>query len=221
MAIYLIASAFIIYFVIKIATTKQAEEVNVAFAGSYDGNKTVKLLPKERNKTIYTEGEDIVDLSKYDKFLISGHSLDKVGLPDGVFVYTQPLNEDRDDLYSICNRFVIFKYDNRRLSEEHPEITNLVDGYKARKVSAIFTNHMSQEAFILRMREILSHDNEIQDVENCASRLWNKYSFASEFYDEEENIVVSITYKNGEHKDYSFHSKKFISGIVRYKSVAN
>lgn len=221
MTIYLIASVFIIYFVIRIATAKQTEEVKVAFAGSYDGNKTVQLLPKERNKTIYTEGEDIVDLSTYDKFLISGHSLERVGLPDGAFVYTQPLNNDLDDLYSICNRFVIFKYDNRRLSEEHPEITNLVDGYKARKVSSIFANNLSHENFFLKMQEILSHDNDIKDVKNCVLRLWDKYSFASKFYSDEEALVVSITYKDGEYKDYSFHSRKFISGIVKYKSVAN
>ena len=95
MTIYLIASVFIIYFVIRIATAKQTEEVKVAFAGSYDGNKTVQLLPKERNKTIYTEGEDIVDLSTYDKFLISGHSLERVGLPDGA------------DEPSMYNRFII------------------------------------------------------------------------------------------------------------------
>ena len=115
MTVYLIASAFIVYFVIRIATAKRTEEVKVAFAGSYDGSNTVTLLPKERNKTIYTEGEDIIDLSEYDKFLISGRSLERVGLPDGVYVYTQPFNESHD-LYSICNRFVIFKYDNKRLS---------------------------------------------------------------------------------------------------------
>lgn len=220
MTVYLIASAFIVYFVIRIATAKRTEEVKVAFAGSYDGSNTVTLLPKERNKTIYTEGEDIIDLSEYDKFLISGRSLERVGLPDGVYVYTQPFNESYD-LYSICNRFVIFKYDNKRLSEEHPEITNLIEGYKARKVSSIFANHLSSENFISRMSEILSHDTDIQDVEAYALRLWTKYSFASEFYNDDKELVVSITYKDGKYKDYSFHSKKFISGIVKYKSVAN
>lgn len=218
MIAYIITSAFIIYFVIRIATAKRTESVKVAFAGAYDGNKTVELFPKERNKTIYTEGEDIVDLSEYDKYLISGHSLEKVGLPDGVFVYTQPLGEN--NLYSICNRFVIFKFDNKRLLEEHPEITNPVDGYKARKVSSIFDNNLSEEDFKTKIREILSHDNDIQDVEECTSRLWNKYSFASRFYRNDEKLIVSITYKNGEDKDYSFHSRRYLSGVVKYKSVA-
>ena len=50
----------------------------------------------------------------------------------------------------------------------------------------------------LHTQEILSHDNDIQDVENCVLRLWDKYSFASKFYSDEEALVVSITYKNGE-----------------------
>lgn len=219
MTAYIIASAFIIYFVIKIATTKRTENINIAFAGSYDGNATVKSFPKERNKTIYTEGEDVIDLSEYEKFLISGHSLEKVGLNDGVFVYTQPLGEN--NLYSICNRFVIFKYDNKRLLEEHPEITNPVDGYKARKVSSIFENNLSEDNFKRKIGEILSHDSDIQDVEECTSRLWSKYSFASRYYSNEEQLIVSITYKNGEEKDYSFHSKKYLHGVVKFKSVAN
>ena len=123
MIVYIIASAFIVYFVIRIAVEKRTENIKIAFAGAYDGNETVKSFPKERNKTIYTEGEDVVDLSEYDKFVISGRSLEKVGLNDGVFVYTQPLGDN--NLYSICNRFVIFKYDNKRLLEEHPEMSKI------------------------------------------------------------------------------------------------
>ena len=219
MIVYIIASAFIVYFVIRIAVEKRTENIKIAFAGAYDGNETVKSFPKERNKTIYTEGEDVVDLSEYDKFVISGRSLEKVGLNDGVFVYTQPLGDN--NLYSICNRFVIFKYDNKRLLEEHPEITNPVDGYKARKVSSIFDNNLSENDFKRKIREILSHDSEIQDKEECTSRLWTKYSFAARYYNGEDRLIVSITYKNGEDKDYSFHSKKYLHGVVKYKSVAN
>ena len=102
----------VVYFVIRIATVKRTEKIPVAFAGTYDGTDIVKNLHKERNKTIYTEGENVVDLSDYEKFIISGHSLEKVGVPDGAFVYTKPLNHEKEDVYSICNRIVIFKYDN-------------------------------------------------------------------------------------------------------------
>lgn len=216
--IYIIASVIFIYFAIKIATAKRTETVNRAFAGAYDGTGTVAVVPKQRNKTIYTEGEEVVDLSEYDRFLITGHSLEKVGLPDGVFVYTQPLGNE--DIYSICNRFVVFKYDNKRLAIEHPEIGNPVDGYKARKVVTIFDNGLKEDTFKEKMGAILATDKDIEDADKCVEALWKKYSFASSYYKDEKELIVSITYKKGECKDYSFHSATFLSGVVRYKSVS-
>lgn len=217
MTIYVIISAIFIYFVIKIATTKRTETVNRAFAGAYDGNDTVAILPKDRNKTIYTAGEDVVDLSEYDRFLISGHSLEKVGMSDGVFVYTKPLGNE--DIYSICNRFVIFRYDNKRLTKEHPEITNPIDGYKARKVATILGTNLTPEAFKQEIGGILSSDKDIKDVNECLSYLWKKYEFASSYYKDEQYLIVSITYKHGEYKDYSFHSFNFLHGVVKYKAI--
>ncbi len=217
MILYMAISAFFIYFVIKIVTSNRTEYVKCAFAGAYDGSETVISVPKDRNKTIYTEGESVVDLSKYDKFYISGHSLEKVGLPDKAFVYTLPLGNE--DIYSICNRFVIFKYDNKRLAEEHPEITNPVDGYKARKAVTIFRRNLSEDDFKKKIANILSSDTDIKDVESCAEHLWKKYSFASDFYKNEKNLIISITYKKGECKDYSFHSLSFLHGVVKYKSA--
>lgn len=217
MIVYIILSAFFIYFVIRIATAKRTEIVPRAFAGVYNGKETVAILPKDRNKTIYTEGETIVDLSEFDKFLITGHSLEKVGLPDGAFVYAQAVS--REELYSICNRFVIFKYDIERLVKEHPEISDPVEGYKARKVVTILDNHLSQSKFEEIMRNILTSDSEVVDVNDCLKHLWKKYEFASSYYSEDTEIIVSITYKEGQHKDYSFHSIQYLQGVVRYKSV--
>lgn len=218
MILYIAISAFFIYFVIRIATAKRTETVNRAFAGAYDGDDTVAVVPKQRNKTIYTEGEKVVDLSEYDRFLITGHSLEKAGLADGVFVYTKPLGSE--DIYSICNRFVIFRYDNRRLAVEHPEIKNPVEGYKARKAVTVFENNLTEDMFRQRMGGILSADKDIEDADKCMKSLWDKYLFASKYYSEEKELIVSITYKNGEYKDYSFHSGSFLSGVVRYKSVS-
>ena len=212
-------SAFFIYFIIKIAIVKRTETIKRAFAGVYDGKEVTIVLPKDRNKTIYTEGEDVVDLFEHDKFLISGHSLEKVGLPDGAFVYTKPL--DNEDIYSLCGRFVVFAYDNERLSKEHPEITNLVDdGYKARQVVTVLENNLAKERFMERMNKILSADDEIKDKGTCIECLWKKYEFASNYYHNEKELVVSITYKQGERKDYSFHSLKFLHGVVKYKSIS-
>lgn len=215
--IYIIASAILLYFAIRIVTSNRTTDVNVAFAGSYDGSERIEKVHVERNKPIFTEGEKIVDLSGYDQYYIRGTSLVKAGLPDKVFVYTLPLNNE--SVYTIINRFVIFNYDVKRLAIEHPEINNPVDGFKARKVVSIFENKLSEDDFKTRMIDILKNDEEIKDKECCLDHLWKKYSFASEFYKDDKELIVSITYKKGEYKDYSFHSMKFLKGIVKYKSV--
>jgi len=193
------------------------EKIPVAFAGAYDGSETVVSVPKSRNNTIYTEGDNVVNLDSYTKYIISGKSLEKVGIADRTYVYTSTPN---DDLYSLINRFVIFRYDNKRLAEEHPEIKNPVEAFKARKVASIFHTKLSKSDFDEKMNVILSSDNEIADTTKCVEHLWKKYSFASGFYDKEDVLIVSITYKdNGTRKDYSFHSPTFLAGVVKYKSI--
>lgn len=215
--IYIIASVILLYFVIRIVTSNRTAYVNVAFAGSYDGSERVEEVHVERNRPIFTEGEKIVDLSGYDQYYIKGISLVKAGLPDKVFVYTLPLKNE--SVYTIINRFVIFSYDVKRLTIEHPEISNPVDGFKARKVVSIFENGLPENDFKLRMIDILNNDDEIENKECCLEHLWQKYSFASDFYKDDKELIVSITYKKGEYKDYSFHSVKFLKGIVKYKSA--
>lgn len=105
------------------------------------------------------------------------------------------------------------------MAEEHPEITNPVDGYKARKAVTIFRRNLSEDDFKKKIANILSSDTDIKDVESCAEHLWKKYSFASDFYKNEKNLIISITYKKGECKDYSFHSLSFLHGVVKYKSA--
>lgn len=219
--VYLLIVFFLVYFTITIVSISRTEQVKRAFAGSYDGKDTAVSITKDRNETIYTEGENKVDLSNYDKFIIYGKSLQRVGLPDGVFVYTKPL-EEGEDIYSICHRFVVFKYDNQRLAKEHPEIKNLVEGFKARKVETIFETNLIENEFKKRMGQLLEADNDIPDKnkDECVEKLWEKYKFANDYYKNEDKLIVSITYKKGECKDYSFHSPKYLHGVVRYKSVS-
>ena len=139
-------------------------------------------------------------------------------MPNGAFVYTKPL--EKENIYSLRGRFVIFKYDNERLIKEHPEITNPVNGYKARKVVTILDNNSTKEVFMEVMDKILSDDKEIEDKTTYLKNLWKKYEFASHYYHDEEKLVVSITYKQGKYKDYSFHSLKFLYGVVKYKSIS-
>lgn len=218
LTIYILAFLFVIYFIIRVLSKRMMEKIPVAFAGAYDGSETVVSIPKSRNNTIYTEGDNVVNLDSYTKYIISGKSLEKVGIADGSYIYTSEADED---LYSMINRFVIFRYDNKRLAEEHPEIKNPVEAFKARKVASIFHTKLSKADFEGKMSAILSSDAEIKEIAKCIEYLWRKYSFASKFYNEADSLIVSITYKdNGTRKDYSFHSPAFLIGVVKYKSIS-
>jgi len=130
-------------------------------------------------------------------------------------------SEVGEDLYALMNRFVIIRYDNKRLAEEHPEIKNPVEAFKARKVASVFPTRLPETDFKEKMKRLLSADSEIENPAQCVEHLWRKYSFASTFYREEDFLMVSITYKDhGTRKDYSFHSPAFWAGVVKYKSVS-
>lgn len=216
MVILFIVSALALFLVINLAVSKRKDTVKIAYAGAYDGSGTVCSVPADRNKTIYTVGEDVVDLSKYDKYVIRGNSLEREGLYSDTYVYTLPVGYGEEQ--SILGKFVIFRYDNARLAVEHPEIT-AVDGHKARKAVMFIPTRLSQPEFEAAMRTVLENDPDITDAEACLAKLWTKYNFASGFYVNDDRLIVSVTYKKGEYKDYSFHSLRFLTGVVKYKSA--
>lgn len=216
--VYILIIAFLIYFVVRVLSRRRVEEVPVAFAGAYNGGATCVKLSVGPNPIIYTEGEKRVNLDKCIRYVISGHSLERVGIDDGMFVYT--VAPAADVLSSIEGKFVIFRYDNERLVAEHPDITDPVESYKARKVVAIVPSGVTYEQFTHFMYPLLSNDTEIDGVDECMSCLWSKYEFASRFYHEDKSLIVSITYKDsGRRKDYSFHSAKFLVGVIKYRSA--
>lgn len=202
------------------AKDRRVERIEKAFAGTPKSGDTVVELSCEANKTIYSENGVEVDLSKMRKFILEGESLYKLGLPHGTIVYTD-MNYDPDNLSSLAERFIILKIDNNRIMKEHPEITSRVTGYKARKAVDCFPTTMDDGLFTKRMTCLLKGDSDIreEDIPNCTERLMKKFKFAAEYYKEDKYIIVSVTYKDGECKDYSFHSLKLLEGIVRYKNV--
>ena len=217
-AAYIILFLFLIYFVVLVLSRKQFDNIPVAFAGAYNGTDTTMKISKSRNPVIYTEGDKPIDLDNFTRYIISGKSLEKLGIENGMFVYTVP---PLDELSLLTDRFVVFRYDNDRLAVEHPEIKNPVDSFKARKVIDIIPTAISYGQFEKLIYPTLSADNEIKDKDECLKCLWEKYSFASGFYSEDKSLIISVTYKdNGTRKDYSFHSPRFLEGIIRYKSVA-
>lgn len=213
----LIISAIAIFCILQLLSSKREVEVKIAYAGTANGKPTVERLPAERNNTIFTEGEKVVDLSGYDTFIISGDSLVKVGLYPGTKVYTLPFGNQYKK--SISGKFVILRYDLVRQEREHPDIRVTEDSYKARKAVKFIKNCLPESDFKELVSDILSKDSEIENKEKLLRNLWIKYKFASDFYPDEESLMMSMTYKKGEGKTYSFHSPKFIAGVVEYKSV--
>lgn len=215
--ITLIISAVAIFFLIGILTGGKEKEVKIAYAGSAHGKPEVKKIPSERNKTIYTDGDEIVNLSKYDTFLISGDSLAPAGLKSGTYVYTLKPSETINPM----GKFVIFKYDVARQAQEHPEKSVTNESYKARKAVRGIKTGLKEDAFKEIIGAIIERDDEITEKENAISALWKKYEFASNFYRQNDvnELIVSMTYRDGKDKSYSFHSPTFLSGIVMYKSA--
>lgn len=216
MTIALIIIAAALFFLIGLISNRRSNPVKIAYAGTADSAPTVKRIPAQRNKTIYTDNGERVNLSGYDCFLISGKSLIKQGLMPGTFVYTLPST----DISDTKGRFLIFRYDVARQAIEHPDKKVTDDSYKARKGVMTIDTGLSEADFKHHIASLINNDSEIEDKEAACHRLWEKYKTASDFYQGQPQLIVSMTYKNdGERKAYSFHSPKFLVGIVRYISV--
>lgn len=217
--IYIIILGIVVVFlvVIKLVTNGLTEYVDYAFVEDPTGEGKTIAIKKGRNKMIYIEGGKVVDLSGYDKYIVSGPSMEKVGLQNGSYIYTKDLKDD-EPIESICNHFVVFKFDKKRFSKEHPKNKVPIDGYKVRKAIAFLPTKLSEEAFIAKMSKILNKDKEILDKKKYVYSLYEKYKFASEFYKDEDELIVSFTYRKGIVKDYSFEPAILIKSVVKFKS---
>lgn len=204
------------FFLIGLASRQRTVPVKIAYAGSADDSPTVKKVAAPRNNTIFTSNGERVNLSGYDCFLISGNSLERQGLTSGTFVYT---TKPTDVISEVRGKFVIFRYDVARQAVEHPDMVVCADSFKARKGVTTIATGLDRKHFEEAMSPIIQNDSEIADKTAALNSLWEKYSFASDFYKDKERLIVSLTYRQGRDKTYSFHSPKFLVGIVRYISV--
>lgn len=208
---------FAVIFMLILLMSKRTKEVKIAYAGSADSKPTVKAVPTNRNKTIFTAEGNKVNLSDHDTFIIMGDSLAKAGIPSNTYVYT--LSPDKRRLEDIMGKFVIFRYDVARQAKEHPDMNVTNDSYKARKALFLIPCRLSEEKFREEFLPVLVNDPEIENKELTLENLYAKYRFASDFYTDDNQLIVSTTYKDGNEKAYSFHSARFLVGVVDYRSV--
>lgn len=211
------------YIIIRSIVKKATIEVPIVFAGSpMSGYANSRVIPIPKNKPIYREGEKEIDVSGLKQFIVIGCSLEPLGIRDGDVLYVDVINKnDQLDQNSLIGRFVIYNIDTKRTRIEHPlKSIDVTEGFKARKVLAIVKTKQDTETISEEVKKFIKEDEDglvESNIENCIQRVIEKYLFASEYYKEDDILLMSVTYKNGK-KDLSFHSLNFIYGVVKYAS---
>lgn len=210
------------YLVIRSIVNKATMEVPVVFAGTpMGGYANSRVIPIPKNRPIYREGEQEIDVSSLKQFVVVGHSLEPLGIRDGDILYVSVEDKEHPtDTKLLIGRFVVYNIDTERTRVEHPLKTiDVTTGWKARKVLAVVKTKQEKnireevKKFIAEGEENLIE----ADVETCVQRVLDKYSFASRYYNEDDELLMSVTYKDGK-KDLSFHSPRYLYGIVKYTS---
>lgn len=228
------------YLIMRSIIKKSTIEVRVAYAGNPDSCKpNTREIPLPKNNPIYRNGDIEVDVSNLTPLIIDGHSLEPLGIKDGSIIFVEKKvekkkdekkDEKKDDiqnkeLANLIGRFVVFNIDNDRTLKEHP-LKNIIvsNGLKTRKAIGIVQTKLDEKQIKNQINEIMSSDKEFQHLESdkkeaFIAKIAKKYKFASDYYSNDQNLIMSITYKYGKEKDLSFHSPSFLFGIVKYNSI--
>lgn len=216
------------YIIVRSLINKSTIKMPVVYAGNPScGKPNVREIPLPKNNPIYRDGDIEKDVSELTQLIVEGHSLEPLGIKDGSILFVERINYSTAyDLNQLIGRFIVFNIDNERTLREHPlkNITVEEGGLKARKAVKIVRTKQQQEQFTTELSTFLEKDHEYQKETKekkdfFLQRIVIKYIFASDYYQTDDNLIMSITYKNGKDKDYSFHSPKFLYGIVKYNSI--
>lgn len=176
-------------------------------------------LPKRKVKTYM--GDEAVNLSSFERILIKGHSLEKLGILDNSMAYVS-IWDDKNSIESLAGRFIILNIDNERTTCEHPLEPNYFhsDGKKARKVLRIVSTGMDSAA-VSKLCENILKDLEESEQKRLETEIRTKYEFASKYYGDkgDKKLIMSLTYRrDGKNLGFSFHSPKYLYGVIEYVS---
>lgn len=224
----IILIVLIIAFVVIHAITKDSViKLPVLYAGSPNDAVNVKDIPLPKNEPIYKDRGETVSLKGYTPYVISGHSLEPLGINNGSIAYVKVLERDdikNGNLNDLINRYIVLNIDYKRTQKEHPlKSLPVTSGKKARKVVNIVPTKLSKEEITKSLENLLSCDKEYnskdeRDKQSYLSKLIDKYEFATKYYEQNNQLIISVTYKEGKEKDYSFHSPDWLYGIIEYTS---
>ncbi len=219
----------IAYLTLRSIIGKSTIPIYVAYAGSPDCSKpNTRNIPLPKNNPIYYKDGDVeVDVSKLKPLIIEGHSLEPLGIKDQstIFVQPEPNLLPDESLERLIGRFVIYKIDNERTLKEHPlKNISVNNGFKARKVVNIVNTKLDKVQIGEIINDFLKKDldflNSTEEEQKAfLDKIVGKYIFASDYYADDNKLIMSITYKSGKEKDYSFHSPHFLYGVVKYSSI--
>lgn len=154
--------------------------------------------------------------------VVVGCSLEPLGIRDKDVLYEEIIDQEHPvEQKSLIGRYVIYNINTERTCLEHPlKPIDVTEGFKARKVLAVVKTKQNAEVIKEEVKKFIKEDEDDlmeSNMEGCIQRVLNKYLFASKYYKDDDNLLMSMTYKNGK-KDLSFHSVKFLYGVVKYAS---
>lgn len=228
MTVYIITLAIATaYICMRYITKKMKVKYKIVFAGHPSSDiSNIDISPLPQNAPKYKLGIEEVDVSNLEQLIVKGKSLEPFGIKDGATVFVKRLepNPNEEKLEKLIGRFIVFEIDNERTLKEHPlkNITIAEGGLKLRKVVKIISR-TSPDAETVILDFLNHYDNDFQlqsneEKRNEYDRYLRKYQFAKSYYND-DFLIMSITYKNGKCKDYSFHSPKFLYGQVEYNTI--
>mgnify|MGYP000705565898 FL=1 len=230
-SIIIIVFVIILYSIVRILTSKITVKMRYVFAGhpSSVDNQNIAIFELPKNNPKYKIGNETVNMTGLQQFVVKGKSMEYFGINDGSFIFVKEFKKDEDKdneefLKTLIGRFVVFNIDNDRTVVEYPlkNITIVEGGLKLRKVVGILKNKDTNikdkiNAFLEKNDADYQKFTEEEKKIRC-DKYVKKYKFASSYYVNDNNIIMSVTYKGGIEKDYSFHSPTWLYGKVEYNT---
>lgn len=203
--------------------------IPIAYAGSPTSSAVEKEVKGSQYATVFREGGKKVSMDGLYPYLVDGNSLEPEGFRNGSTIYVDKdvvASMEQLQLETFIGRFVVIAIDDERYRLEHPEKPIRIEGgFKVRKVLGFFDSNVQREGFNELMNGLIEkfngspYHNCVDDRHRFIESLYQKFDSARRYYRDEPKIMVFVTYKEGVYRDFSFHSPKYIVGVVRY--VAN
>lgn len=225
--IVIIVLVICIYCVYTLVIRKMTVKRKVVFAGHPLSCETtnVDISPLPQNDPKYIMGTEVVNVAGLEQMVVKGHSLEPFGIKDNAIVFVKENTlSDFDSLKRLVGRYIVFKIDNERTLQEYPlrNIAVAEGGLKLRKVVKILSKN--EDGIEEQIKQFLVDNDKdyikksVDEQQEEYNRYIKKLKFALSYYDKDDFLIMSITYKNGVCKDYSFHSPKWLYGIVEYNT---